>query len=324
LTIDTYAIAGQAVESELPLPELPAWLERRPERVLRIRHGGILPCPTRVVDEKRLPDGRPWLVVFEARKGYLFHFPGLAQFAISPEGWEMEVFIEPGIPEESVRHLLLDQVLPYLASSWGGLVFHASAVELPGSAVGFLGGTGRGKSTLAAAFAKRGFRVLTDDCLPVTPGITGYRVRPWASGIRLWQDSIQAVWGAEVPSTAVAHYTRKQRVAAPAPSPGKEFPLGALYLLQPPRDETAIRIVPIPPREACLELTHQAFLLDPSDANRLRELFEDVGEMAESYPVHGLSYPRRADALSTVVEAVLAHAGAPGKANFGAVLMAGR
>ena len=236
----------------------------------------------------------------------------------------MQVFTEPGIPEESVRHLLLDQVLPYLASSWGGQVFHASAVELGESAVGFLGETGRGKSTLAAAFARRGFRVLTDDSLHVAPGSTGYRVRPWSSGIRLWQDSIQAVWGAEVRSTAVAHYTRKQRVAASAPAPGKEFPLGGIYLLQPPRGETTIRIVALPPREACLELTRHAFLLDPSDANRVRELFEGVGEMAESCSFHGLSYPRRADALPAVVEAVLAHAAGPGRANFGAVLMSGR
>jgi hypothetical protein len=324
VTIDTYAIAGQAVESELALPELPLCLEQRSGPVLRIRRGGILPSPTRVVDEKRLDDGRLWLAVFGAPKGLIFHFPELAQFAVSPDGLEVEYFMEPGVPEDSLRHLLLDQVLPYLAPFWGGRVFHASGVEISGSAIGFLGESGRGKSTLAAAFARRGFRVLSDDCLHLSSAGGGYRVRPWASGIRLWQDSIQALWEAEVPSTAVAHYTRKQRVAALAPAAGKEFPLGGIYLLQPPRDETAIRIDPMPPREACIELTRHAFLLDPSDAKRLRELFEDVGEMAESCPIYVLSYPRRADALSAVVESVLTHAAGRETSKFATVLIAGR
>ena len=323
MTIVTYAIAGLAVESEVPLPELPVCLQERPGRRIKIRKGGILPAATRVIDEKRLEDGRTWLAVFGAKRGLIFHFPELAQFAVSPDGLDIQVFIEPGIPEESVRHLLLDQVLPYLAASWGGQVFHASAVEILGSAIGFLGESGRGKSTLAAAFAKRGFQVLSDDCLHLSSGSGGYRVRPWSSGIRLWQDSVGAVWGAEVGTKAVAHYTRKQRVAAPAASPGMELPLGGMYLLEPPSDESAIRIVPMPPRDACVELVRQAFLLDPSDPSRVRELFEDAGTLAESCLLHRLSYPRRVDALSLVVEAVLAHREGEGMAKSGTDLVAG-
>jgi hypothetical protein len=324
VTIDRYAIAGQAIESELPLPELPLCPEQRPGRVLRIRQGGVLPSPTRVIDEKRLDDGRLWLAVFGATKGLIFHFPELAQFAVSPDGLCVDYFIEPGVPEESLRHLLLDQVLPYLAASWGGQVFHASAVEISGAAVGFLGDSGRGKSTLAAAFARRGFRVVTDDCLSVSEARGEYQVRPWSSDIRLWPESIQAVWGAPVGSKAVAHYTRKQRIATPPPSAELPLPLERLYFLQPPSDDTAIRIVPMPPREACIELTRQAFLLDPSDPIQVRNLFEDVGSMAESCSIHRLSYPRDANLLPAVVEAVLVHATGGETADFGSILLAGR
>jgi hypothetical protein len=123
---------------------------------------------------------------------------------------EVEYFIDPRFRRS--RYAICSSTgFPYLPLLGAG--FHASGVEIRGHR-GFLGEAGRGKSTLAAAFARRGYRILTDDCLHLSPSAGGYRVRPWSSGIRLWQDSIEAVWGAQVRSQAVAHYTRKQRVAA--------------------------------------------------------------------------------------------------------------
>ncbi len=52
----------------------------------------------------------------------------------------------------TLQHLLFDQILPRLIAHAGRLVLHASAVGASAGAILFLGGTGQGKSTLAASF----------------------------------------------------------------------------------------------------------------------------------------------------------------------------
>lgn len=301
MTIAHYTIAGQAVESEISLPEL----ESRPGEgadILRIRLGRIRPAARRVVAQERLENGRLWRVVFGAPEGYLFHFPDIAVFLSSPEGTSVEVFPDPGIPEETVRHLLLDQVLPYLTEAWGLDAFHASGLVTPRGAVAFLGVTGRGKSTLAAALARRGFPVLCDDCFCVHERANGsYRARPWYPGVRLWPDQVQAVDAGD--STVVAHYTRKRRTWTP-PVQAVDHPLSAMVLLDPPASDGRVGIRRISPRDAAVELTRHAFFLDPQDFPRFRRFFDRVARMSENVPMFRLSYPRTLEALDRVAEEI--------------------
>jgi len=68
-------------------------------------------------------------------------------------------------------------------------VLHASSVATAEGAVVFTGPTGCGKSLLAAAFHKRGFRVLTDDIAAIQQSA----VLPGTAGLRLWEDSLRAL-----------------------------------------------------------------------------------------------------------------------------------
>lgn len=68
-------------------------------------------------------------------------------------------------------------------------VLHASSVATANGAVIFTGPTGSGKSLLAAAFHKRGFRVLTDDIAAIQQAA----VLPGLASLRLWEDSLRAL-----------------------------------------------------------------------------------------------------------------------------------
>lgn len=59
------------------------------------------------------------------------------------------------------------QLAPIASSALGHLVLHASSADLDGRSVLFVGESGRGKSTLAAAFDRCGYRLLSDDLSPV-------------------------------------------------------------------------------------------------------------------------------------------------------------
>ncbi len=131
------------------------------------------------------PDGTLWTAFHRVNGGYLLRFPDLADFLVSADGIEVSGIPVPGTSEATSQHLYLNQVLPLVLSKLGKLVFHASAVEVPGGAVAFAAESGRGKSTLAASFAVSGFRFLTDDGLVVEPTAEGHQILPSHPSIRL-------------------------------------------------------------------------------------------------------------------------------------------
>ncbi|BAZ22560.1 hypothetical protein NIES4073_34450 [Kalymmatonema gypsitolerans NIES-4073] len=80
-----------------------------------------------------------------------------------------EVVIDPvlGVEEALLRTIVLGPILSILLRQRGLLVLHASCVDINNKAVAFMGGSGWGKSTLAAAFHTKGYDILTDDVMPI-------------------------------------------------------------------------------------------------------------------------------------------------------------
>jgi len=130
-------------------------------------------------------DGTVWTSFYRTGNDYLLRFPDLADFTVSASGLEVAAYPMPGISEQTIEHLYLNQVLPLALSRQFKLVLHASAVEIGNFAVAFLGISGRGKSTLAASFSTSGCRFLTDDGLQLEKGPAGYLIQPSHPSIRL-------------------------------------------------------------------------------------------------------------------------------------------
>ena len=164
----TYSVCAVAIESTLPFPELRSVEGREPEFIFALDSG-----QSRRWDDCQwlhtwyASDKTPWLLLGRRGDDYLLRFPDLADFAVSKDAREISCCPGPDIPSDTIRHLLLDQVIPLVLSKQGGLVLHGSAVLTPHGAVAFLGETGQGKSTLASSFSGKGSPVLTDDCLLV-------------------------------------------------------------------------------------------------------------------------------------------------------------
>jgi ABC-type multidrug transport system fused ATPase/permease subunit len=153
----TYSICNIALESDLRLPEL-EWAEgRTPEiRFLMTRRALSDSADCEWVHNWTLPDGTPWLAIGRQARGYLLRFQEMADFAVSRDAREILCYAASDTPSETVRHLLLDQVLPLVLSSRGQLVVHGSAVLTPGGTIAFVGDSGSGKSTLASSFTEDG------------------------------------------------------------------------------------------------------------------------------------------------------------------------
>jgi hypothetical protein len=255
------------------------------------------------------PNGVLWTEFHRADGGYLLRFPQLADFQVSADARTVTGVPVPEVPEGTVQHLYLNQVLPLVLSKLGKLVFHASAVEIGGDAVAFVGESGRGKSTLAASFAVSGCRFLTDDGLVVEPSGEGFQALPSHPSIRLWDDSEAALIPPAARRAPPVHYTSKARFLADGELAFCKVPrpLQRVYFLGEGGAER-IELHRLSPAETLVEWVKHSFLLDIEEQPRLASHFDQVAALANR-PIHyHLDFPRRYDGLAAVRQAILEHA----------------
>jgi len=242
--------------------------------------------------------------------GYLLRFHQFADFVIVLSGRSIVCAPRRTTTRATVRHLLLDHVMPLVMSRDGRLVLHASAVAMPAGAVAFVGRAGSGKSTLAAALAAAGFPLLTDDCLVVDPSPRGFVARSFYPSARLWSDSLRAVGASARNLSSVAHYTRKRRIAPPL-MPYHERPaeIAHVFVLDGPpgrRDRRdRLTVTRLRGREALLAILECTFHLDSADPDAIRRRFELQGNLVDATPVHRLSYPWRLADLGETRDALV-------------------
>ena len=259
--------------------------------------------------EWALPDGTPWTQFHRTDTGYLLRFPGLADFTVSFTGRDITAIPVPGVSEQTVEHLYLNQVLPLALSRQCKLVFHASAVEINGTAVAFMGESGKGKSTLAASFATSGFRFLTDDGLMVEARDRGHLAMPSHPSIRLWLDSKTALIAPDTPTAPALEFTSKARFLAGdriafCDSPR---PLRRMYFLGD-GSAPALAFQRLTPTDALIELVKHSFLLDIEEQAMLAAHFDELSALASQRIFYRLDYPRRYEALAAVRQAIVKHA----------------
>jgi hypothetical protein len=309
-----YQVCDLTVESNLPLPELTQAEGKGPEcafRLLRARVPG--PISRDWFHHWRRPDGEIWLSCARQGSGYLLRFADLADFLVSSEGSDIRCYPVPDTPLETIRHLLLDQVIPLVLSVRGRLVLHASAVVVPRGAIAFLGVTGQGKSTLSGSFVTQGFPLVTDDCLLLQEAGEHLFGHPSYPGLRLWPDSVAALFGQGTRLCHVAHYTEKKRLGPdndPLPFCADPAPLQRVYVLAPyeeTEDTKAITLAPLSPREAFMELVKHTYRLDIIAQERLNEEFERLARVVALLPICRLAFPQDLSLLPTVREAILAN-----------------
>lgn len=256
----------------------------------------------------RMPDGTDWAYFFRGSGGYLVRFPRLADFEVSPDGRQVRAWPTPGATHATVQQLYLNQVLPLALSKQGRIVLHASAVDIAGQAVAFMGPSGRGKSTLAASFATHGSGFLTDDGLHLEWHDNELVVAPSHPSIRLWDDSRNALGADALEVAPAAAYTSKARYLA---GPGLAFcaearPLRRVYLLGADAAEGP-RIRRAQPAQALMAMVRNSFLLDIEEHAMLARHFDDFARISEK-PIHyHLDYPRHYDELPRLREAISRH-----------------
>ncbi|WP_424016466.1 hypothetical protein ACOZ4N_11215 [Halorientalis pallida] len=292
-----YSVYGLTVRSPFPLPELRAAdAAGDPDVLLRRESLDPVPPGTGAAGPDRRIDAEPG----RCRLTY----EGVGTFLVTDGE---RVLVDPVGPDGTstpvCRRLLEGQVLGVVCHQRGDLVLHGSAVGVDGDAVVFLGSSGTGKSTMAAACYGAGYRLLDDDVVvlrftdgepTISPGVPQLKLDP-ETAATLGIDTVSD-GGIDAFDGKVFHRTG-------ADDPVGASPLKRCYILT---DGDSVAIEPVPARRQLIELvlaTYTAGLLSETDATSRN--FEACSAVLERATVERLVRPVDHDALPDAVEAVV-------------------
>ncbi len=219
------------------------------------------------------------------------------------EGREIIVDLLPDADAGSVRTLLSGRLFGYLLRQRGHLTLHASAVAVGGQAVLFLGESGAGKSTTAAAFHSRGHQVLTDDVAAVRLTSAGPELLPAWPGLRLLDDSREAIGDQPATEFLTDKYLYRFETSAPY----RAIPLKRIYALgyHEPADLGEVYSSALSGLEAVAWLDTHSLLRSWCSTHELQQINLDrAGAVAAVTPVRRLLRPQSLKALPRVVDLV--------------------
>lgn len=237
---------------------------------------------------------------------FLVFIPGVAQFQIDPVEEVVQIAPSVNASDASVRHALLDRIVPMLLGQLGNQILHASAVVLKsGDAIAFVGDSGEGKSTLAGSLVAAGASLITDDCLMIKVCGKEVKIIPSYKGLRLRDDSARRVFGTSGVPDSVSDQSDKKRLRLilSENEPIEWHALSSLYLLS--YSTSRVTVHPATQAGSLAALVKQHFFLDVKDKKQILSQFQHIRNLVESgLPVSELSYPRSYDLLPRVRQRV--------------------
>jgi len=318
-----YTAYGLTLEANRPLPGLiPASAHDAPVDVwVDLMRESESPLPSPEVEA--VSSG---LNVLSKADGTYFHLwfrgEGQLDFEVNSEGTHIRASWDRSVIEE-VTALLLGPVLGCALRLRGILCLHACVVRIGQQAIAIVGETGAGKSTMAAALARRGHPILSDDIAVLDDRRDRLLVQPGYPRVRLWPKSIKALYGSEVDLARVFSFSEKRFVnlsdssSETAGETGWQFhneslPLAAIYILgkrQPFLAETANaarKIEPIPPAMAVMMLMAQRSAIHLKlDMEKQGREFAGISRVAATVPVRKVTPRDSLEALPQLCDAIL-------------------
>lgn len=297
--VQVYACSGLRVASEIPLAapmaddapagEFDVYVELGDERVPPFER------PSADLVAELVLDNHPWYTFCRVDDGYVGRMTGIADFVIDADLSRVVCHPVTGGRTDVIPIVLPGTITAFLLSMGGQFVLHGSAVDLGDRALGFVGVSGQGKSTMAAMFCATGAGLVTDDVLPLEfvddPKVRD-RVFCLRAGheIRLREKSISLVdrFG---PDVAVRVTADERRALAPVPTEHERLPLIAIVLPRPDRDHDEVSVRRLDAGEAGLVLSRCQRIEGWHGTGMLRRNFDAALAVVESVPVFEVGVP---------------------------------
>jgi hypothetical protein len=294
-----YRVYGLGLHSEVAIPELLAsGVDGAAPDVLVVR--GALPPPAHPSSEpdeswaERTPSGDATRCVFS----------GVGHYQIEA-GRRIVIDPDPAADPAVVRHLLLGPVLAHLLWQRGVFTLHASVLRIAGRIVGFVGVSGEGKSTTAAALTERGHALVCDDVAALVVEERRLRVLPGFPRIRLYADSMLSIGDTPSAHPEVHPHIDKRSKQVSRFSTDDVW-LERLYVLESGADLT---ITPLAPPAALMEvLKHTYYAHQYAPLYGFPKHLAEATRVVERVSTYRLTRPKDLARLAELTERIEAHA----------------
>lgn len=210
---------------------------------------------------------------------------------------------------EDASTYLLGPVLGLLLRLRGVTTLHASAVAIGGYAVAFVGSAGAGKSTTAAALARLGHSVVSDDIVALSEADGSFRVMPAYPYLSLWPESVQMLYGSPDALPRFVGSWDKRYLADG--TGGVKFEksallLGGIYLLGERGADPAPRVEAVSGQQALILLVANTYATNTLDSDMRAMEFAFLGRLVSTVPtrkVYAHEDPTRIDDLCRLIRA---------------------
>jgi len=294
-----HTVFGLAIQSNLPVPGLPLVEDSGKVADVQIQLGvspysqcAIPSGAEELSYESSYEDdsGGPALRIWKSPDGLylrLAYYDG-TQFWVERAGKEIWLVWPEASTLEDTTSYLLGPVLGLLLRLRGVTCLHASAVAFEDESVVFIGAEGAGKSTTAAAFAREGHGVLSDDVVALTESGAGFLVPPAYPHLCLWPESVAMLYGSAQALPRFSAGWEKHRLVlggGGARFEDRPLPLSAIYFLGERHSDSAPYVEGVPPQNALLSLLADTFANKILDRKMRAQEFEVLGRLVMSVPV---------------------------------------
>lgn len=297
-----YSVYGLGLHSEFPIPELLECDSSAPDIVVR-RAPVSVTAPRDSIAAQPDPDDS-WAERRAEDNETLCVFSGVGRYLVRAGG-SVLVDADRDADFAAVRHLLLGPVLAHLLWQRGMFALHASALCIGGRTAAFVGVSGEGKSTLAAALVARGHELVCDDVAALEEG-ERLAVRPGFPRIRLHADSLAGL-GEDATQLPRVHMHMDKRLKSVAQFAREARPLDRLYVLA----TGPLGVEPLGPGAAVMELLrHTYYAHQYAPLYGFPQQLQRATSIARRLPAYRLTRPKDLARLGELVGFVEAHVAA--------------
>ncbi len=252
----SYQAFGFNIVSEIDLPELQEEIVSDLKGKIEISIGDLTEMWSEVSDEKNGP--------FVVTKEYiLFRVEGTGIFLIR-DGNSIVVSPLQNEKEDEIRLYILGTCMGALLLQNDIIPLHGSILSIHGKAYGIVGECGAGKSTLARAFLRKGYKLLSDDLIPVTFHDNAPLVIPSYPYQKLWEESLSEFNMKSEQYNPIVHRETKYSVPIDDLFEQNKLPLAGIFVLNK-QEENCIDMIELKSINAIQELfehTYRNFLIE--------------------------------------------------------------
>jgi hypothetical protein len=306
--VHAYTVYGLRLRSEFPIPELLEDLARSTagevlSHDIDVLYGQARPAWQSESHDDDGPDD-VWAERDAALNETVCGFGAVARYWVR-SGHSIVIEPEPGAEHALVRHGLLGPVLAQLLWQRDVFTLHASVLGLSGHHVAFVGVSGEGKSTTAAALGAAGHELVCDDVAALQYRDGQPWVLPAFPRMRLYSDALRSV-GDDPARHVLVHSQIDKRSKQASRFASAPVRLERVFVLATGDD---FALEPLAPRDALMEILRHTYCAHQyAPLYGFKQHMERAARVVAQVPVLRLKRPKDLSRLPELVRFVEAHA----------------